>query len=173
MINWISLLEEIPEGEDLYFVADDKDYRSVIDSNLFNPYLSIEWQRKKKSNLIFYGQLSRFFKKNFPNIKLADEYDKNKRIQVLVDSGAFWCTHSAIAHLSVYTSFTHDEAVRLIEAAVTNEQIYWIAGDEDVNTFFCRVFEENGKHVKNELQSVFKEKYLPDSSNDQDDDLPF
>jgi hypothetical protein len=32
-INWEALLAEVPDGEDLYLIADDRDYLSVLNEN--------------------------------------------------------------------------------------------------------------------------------------------
>ena len=49
------------EGEDLYIIAEDSDYRSKFDDSRFSPVLKWEWKTKKKSEVFFYRRLSSFF----------------------------------------------------------------------------------------------------------------
>jgi predicted nucleic acid-binding protein len=60
-INWESILEGSPVGEDIFFVTDDKDYCSPLDERHFNLFLSREWHRINKSHLLFYSKLSALF----------------------------------------------------------------------------------------------------------------
>jgi hypothetical protein len=46
-INWEALLTHVPEKEDIYFIADDKDYYSPLDSSVFNTFLQHEWTSRK------------------------------------------------------------------------------------------------------------------------------
>jgi len=64
-INWEVLLEHIPSGEKLYFITDDKDFASSLDSSQFNGFLVAEWRRSKGSELVFYKSLSTFLRKTF------------------------------------------------------------------------------------------------------------
>ena len=75
-INWEGLLEKVPSGEVMYFISDDKDFTSALDNNLFDSFLTEEWQRAKGTKLIFYKRLSSFFKDKFPEINLASELEK-------------------------------------------------------------------------------------------------
>lgn len=52
-VNWECLLENIPDGEDLYFISDDKDYYSEFCKDKFNIYLTTEWESIKKITNIF------------------------------------------------------------------------------------------------------------------------
>jgi hypothetical protein len=47
-LNWESLLRNVPEGEDLYLVADDQDYRGSLNDVDLHPYLAREWKSKGK-----------------------------------------------------------------------------------------------------------------------------
>lgn len=46
-INWEALLSEVPDDEDLYLIADDRDYFSVIDENKPKEFLIREWKQKR------------------------------------------------------------------------------------------------------------------------------
>lgn len=61
-INWETLLEAVPEGEDLYFVSTDKDYASLFDPKSFHPFLRKNGLRKNTPGLYF-TRLSTSFSK--------------------------------------------------------------------------------------------------------------
>ena len=56
-IIWECILDNVPIGEDLYFISADKDYRSLISDGNMNPFLLKEWEDKKESKLYFYSAL--------------------------------------------------------------------------------------------------------------------
>ncbi|TOG70339.1 hypothetical protein CGI95_25270, partial [Vibrio parahaemolyticus] len=68
-----AVLSEIPKDEDLHFVADDKDYYSVLDENRPKDFLLSDWKEFNDSDIFFYRRLSLFFKEHYPQIKLASE----------------------------------------------------------------------------------------------------
>jgi len=72
-------------------------------------------------------------------VDLHDLYaEKVAAIDELVDSRSFVQTHAAIAKLKYYRDiFNRSDAERMINAAVKNEQISWIATDSDVYSFFA------------------------------------
>lgn len=173
-INWESLIEKLPNENDLYFITDDKDYYSTLSSDAFNNFLLKEWKEKKDSELIYYKKLSDFFKENFPDINLSGEFEKDILIQGLSSSSNFAQTHKLISKLRKFTEFTHAQANDIISAAVSNNQIYWIIDDEDVNEFIRYIIdkyedvieEDNLEHIQHYLSSEVE------NVNDEDD-LPF
>jgi predicted nucleic acid-binding protein len=60
-INWECLLATTAEHTDIYFVSEDKDFRSQLSSE-FNKFLEDEWNDRKDSEIFFYGKISEFFK---------------------------------------------------------------------------------------------------------------
>lgn len=60
-INWELLLKEVPNGEDLFFVSSDKDFRSVLNENKFNNFLKKEWIENKNITDIFLQKFNRVF----------------------------------------------------------------------------------------------------------------
>jgi hypothetical protein len=85
-INWETLLAKAPTSVDLHFVTDDDDYSSPLDSEVFLPFLSEEYQRIKKAQVHYYKRLSRFFGSQFKHIHLASEIEKDLLIKDLRDS---------------------------------------------------------------------------------------
>jgi predicted nucleic acid-binding protein len=138
-VNWIALLETVPDGEDLHVISEDGDYYSVIDENRPHPYLKGEWTKKKKAKLFVYRTLSSFLKEHFDGV--AFSYDKNKEalIESLADAGSFAVTHNLIAKLEPFGYFSLKEVQRILAAALTNNQFGWIATDNDVHAFLKRV----------------------------------
>lgn len=175
-INWEALLSEIPILEDLHFVTDDKDYFSNLNSNVFDNFLLKEWQRRNNSDLIYYKKLSEFFKENFPDINLSDELEKDILIQGLATSGNFARTHQLISKLNKFTEFTEAQVNDIISATISNNQVYWIIDDEDVNQFINEIVSKYKDVIKEENLGEIQH-YLSNekssSTSDIDNDLPF
>jgi predicted nucleic acid-binding protein len=167
-INWEALLETTPEGEEIYFVSDDKDYCSPLDASQFDPFLLDEWAARKGSQLFFFKRLSSFLKEKFPYIKLASELEKDLLIRELAESGSFANTHVVFAKLSRYSDFNTDQINELVSAAITNSQVNWIAQDTDVSEFYCnlvrgredRIDQENLRHLKRLIPQIGTEEEL-------------
>lgn len=169
-IIWETLLEKVPNGEDLYFITDDRDYSSPLNPASFTPYLLEEWKDKKLSNLISYKRLSDFFADNNPDIELASEIDKDLLISALASSTYFANTHGVIARLSKYPEFTQTQLNEIVSAAVSNTQIYWIIEDDDINDFFMNIIREQEQIIEpenlNKLKDLLSEATI-------EDEIPF
>ena len=157
-INWESLLENIPNGEDLYIVADDKDYYSILDEQKPKDFLIDEWGHKNDSDAFFYRRLSQFFKDHYPDIQLASELEKELAIRSLAESSSFAATHAAIATLSSYTEFTQAQVSELVEPALTNNQVNWIVCDSDVKQFFLALLNSHGELMKQDEREQLENK---------------
>ena len=175
-INWELLLKHVPDEADLYFVSDDKDYFSPLDENEFNYFLLREWEKRKKSELVCYRRLSSFLKDHFPKITLASEFEKELYIQKLAASGNFSQTHSLVARLRRYGEFTATQINDIVEAVISNTQIFWILDDRDVNTFIRSVIEGNEGQINESNLDKLKQKLeaIESKEEDFDDELePF
>lgn len=172
-LNWEILLQNIPNGEPLYFITDDKDYASPIDSNIFNAYLTKEWQDQKQSKVVYYKSLSEFFKEHFPKITLASELEKDLVIRDLANSSSFAETHTIISKLNKYSDFTISQINAIIDAINSNNQVYWIIDDPDVKEFLSKIIKGKEAQLKpeslRELYSTMKD--TPDLI--QEDDVLF
>lgn len=142
-INWETLLDNVPQGEALYFVGDDGDFYSPINRQAFNEFLINEWTSKQGSDLIPYRGLSEFFQEHFPGIKFATELEKELLIEEFTMSSSFSQTHTLIRRLGVHTDFTSKQVKDLIQAAIYNSQIGYIIGDADVKAFLKPLVEEH------------------------------
>lgn len=139
-INWIALLDKIPEGEDLYIITNDSDYYDDKDKRIINSFLLYEWNQQKNSHIYIFKSLVDFFGKHISIIKLREEEQKNKLIEELEQSGSFHTTHHVIAKLEHYTdSFSNEDIQRIVIAGSDNSQISSILEDTDVKAFYCNL----------------------------------
>jgi hypothetical protein len=138
-VNWIALLDAVPNGESLHVISEDGDYYSTLDENRPHPFLKSEWEKRKKAQFRVYRTLSSFLKEHFDGV--AFSYDKNKEalIDSLADAGSFAVTHHLIAKLEQFGYFSLKEVQRILAAAVSNDQFGWIVTDADVYDFLKRI----------------------------------
>lgn len=166
-ISWEALLSEVPEKEDLYFIADDRDYVSVLDENKFKDFLLEEWKDRKKAQIIFYRRLSAFFKDTFPDIKVATELEKELLIRDLAASRNFAQTHIIVAKLSKFTEFTIAQLNEIVDAAISNDQVSRVMGDPDVHAFLKSVTEGHVRDIKpdswKQLQRLMTKRAEPEN----------
>lgn len=135
-INWECILDFVPDGEDLYFISADKDYRSLVSDENMNPFLLKEWEDKKGSKVYFYSTLVGFLNAHVNEIQLKAETDKQKLIDKLYESGSFASTHGIIASLKQYSGWTEQQVERICSALVDNNQVSWIIEDSDILDFY-------------------------------------
>lgn len=154
-IHWEWLLLQVPEGEDLHLISRDGDFGSDLSKGRLSKYLEQEWEKKKNSRCVLYESLPNFLKDHFPSIRLADEIDREAAVQLFEGTRSFVATHSAIAQLSKFDEYDKDQLLRLINVYISNEQIYWILGDADVEQFAHRLVEMAYAHdLINEVYPV-------------------
>jgi predicted nucleic acid-binding protein len=170
-LNWETLLVSAPESESLHFVADDKDYASPLEAAAFNSFLLAEWEETKKTALVPYRRLSGFFKSTFPDIHLASEIEKDFLIRRLAASTSFANTHTLIAQLTPFSEFTAAQANAILSAVIANNQIGWIAADQDVREFLKNVM--TGKAKQLDQEAVMEVQGLMGPERPQDDEIPF
>lgn len=142
-INWETLLDAVPDGEDLYFVSTDKDYASLFDVKKFHPYLAQEWAERKNSCIVFYKTLNEFFRENVSEIQLYSENEKDNLIEELSNSRSFVSTHRIIRRLSNHSGWTLRQIQDMCHAAMENSQITWLLGDDDVFEFYQELLEDS------------------------------
>lgn len=172
-INWEILLEHVPSGEKLYFITDDKDFASSLDSSQFNGFLVAEWRRSKGSELVFYKSLSTFFKENFPEITLASELEKDLAIRDLANSSSFAETHSIIARLRQYSDFSTAQINAIVQATISNNQVYWIIEDVDVYNFLLDIIKGKEDQITPDNLAELRRLLKLTAPAVMEDDLPF
>ena len=141
-IIWEALLKNIPNGEDLYIISADRDYRSIIDEKKINPFLEKEWNAKKKSSIKFYTNLVDFLNVHVKDIDLQAEREKLELIEKLKLSNSFMDTHGIIAMLNKYSSWSNIQIEALCESAINNSQVSLIIRDDDVKKFYTRILSD-------------------------------
>lgn len=170
-VNWVTLITELASREDLFFISDDKDFKSPLNEFALNSFLIDEWTTKKKSKIFFYTKLSDFFDEHHKDIQLKVEGEKNDLISELKDSSSFADTHLIILRLSKYVSFTDEQIRELVSIAINNSQVYAILSDSDVKDFYKKLIENKETIVNKEDYSSLTNKILEDEL--EDEQIPF
>jgi predicted nucleic acid-binding protein len=146
-INWECLLDELPQGEDLYFITGDKDYCSALNDDDFSDFLLTEWYEIKQTKIYFYKRLSSFCKEKFPEIAIASVRDKEFLIRDLVHSQSITNTQAAIEKLSYYSEFTAAQVNTIVTAAIANRHVVWSLEDDLVKGFLSSVVANNKQYL--------------------------
>ena len=174
-INWETLLETIPINEDLFFLSSDKDYKSVLDDNRFDQYLLTEWKNRKKSNLFFYKSLTEYFRLHLNDIELKTENQKNELISQLGFCFNFAATHSVVAKLSSFSSWTDEQIEQLLQAASSNNQIWAIINDNDIKSFYDSILKDKIDYFlsKDEFEWILKRLGYKRKNSENEIEIPW
>ena len=138
-VNWVSLIEAVPDDENIHIISEDGDYYSPLDESRPHPFLKREWSKKKGGELFTYRNLSTFLSKHFDGVAFWYDKDKNELIEHLATVGSFAGTHGLIAKLEQFGYFPLKEVEQILSAAVSNNQFGWIVTDDDVYSFLNRI----------------------------------
>ena len=137
-INWLVLLEAVPNEQEMHIISEDGDYYSALDEKDINPFLEEEWRDRKQSKVRVYRTLTQFMSTHFDGVALSFDQNKKALIQALVDSRSFARTHSLIADLNDYGYFSLEEARAILDAAESNGQFGMIVTDPDISEFLVK-----------------------------------
>lgn len=170
-VNWESLLAAIPNGEDVFFISEDKDFISALNGQNICSYLNKEWTSRKGSKIFFYTSLSAFFNEHLKAISLKTEEEKNRQIALLFNVGNFRNAHSIIARLSTYSYFSDEQTNVICQAAASTNQIWGIISDDDINEFYRGILKGREEIVRDDetLQWLYN-KIFPEKRIKIDDD---
>ncbi|CAG1000343.1 hypothetical protein PLCT2_03040 [Planctomycetaceae bacterium] len=138
-INWIVLLETVPDKEPLHLISADGDFYSALNEEQPNPFLKEEWEQRKRSQLRVYRTLSAFMSEHFDGVAFSFDKEKDALIDELATSGSFAGTHLIISKLEAFRYFSQKEVERILSAAKENDQFGWIVTDQDVSDFLNRI----------------------------------
>lgn len=161
-INWLILLNTVPDGEGVHIISADGDFYSPLDDERVHPFLKEEWREEKNSDVYVYRTLSAFLSEHFDGVAFSYDKEKDGLIDDLAETGSFAGTHSIIAKLENYNYFSLKEVERVLEAAIANDQFGWIVTDYDISDFLNRIAVPR-RHELNKLEyieildNVFKE----------------
>ena len=177
-LNWETLKEVVPEGNDLYLVSKDRDYKSALGKGQVSSFLASEWRTDKNGEIHFYESLTDFFQKKFPDIKLAADVKNNILIEKLAKSGSFATTHAVVGALLKQTAFTTEQAEELVSIAQLNNQVGWIIGDNDVKDLYVKIQNDNGGSISEESKKALDEMLAEaeednDPHDEADEEIPF
>jgi len=157
-VNWEALLDDVPDGEDIFFISEDGDFYSFLDQATIDEYLVEEWGEKKSSTVHPYNRLSSFFQDHFPDIKLASELEKDLLIEELVTSSSFDATRMTVSKLRRFSDFTKSQVDKIVTATITNNQIYWIATYVTIKSFLESIV--TGREDSIEPEKLVRIKYV-------------
>lgn len=138
-INWIILLDAVPNGKSIHIISEDSDFYSSISDSSPHPFLLDEWHEKKGSNLFVYRTLTKFMKKHFDGVAFSFDEDKEALIDDLIDAGSFATAHRIISKLEEYSYFSLIDVSKILGAASENNQVGSVVADWDVSDFLNRV----------------------------------
>ncbi|MCV2957272.1 PIN domain-containing protein, partial [Escherichia coli] len=138
-VNWECLLKAIPNGEDIYIITEDGDYKSAFIKDDMNEYLKYEWKKKKDSEPHIYARLSEFIGEHFPQASNLAEMEVNFTIDELRRSGSFATTHRVVAKLLKFNHFTQEQILKIIDIYFNNDQVGFIKDDDDVKLLARRL----------------------------------
>jgi len=138
-INWIILLNSVPDGENIHVISEDGDFYSTLDEESAHPFLQEEWGRTKKASLKVYRTLSSFMKEHFDGVAFSFDKEKDSLIDELSDAGNFAWTHGLVEKLEKYSYFSAKEVHRILNAVTGNKQVRLILTDWDVSDFLNRI----------------------------------
>jgi hypothetical protein len=147
-INWLLLMEHVPDRQALYVISEDKDYFSTFEENKINPFLEEEWKRKKKSSVTCYRSLKAFLGDHFAGVTLSFDPEKMELINALGNSSCFATTHAIVAKLDGFSFFSLHEAKTLLEAAHQNDQVRLIVPDSDVSALMLKAATPHKRHLR-------------------------
>ena len=138
-VNWISLLQSVPDDEDIHLISEDGDFYSCLNEDAPSAFLAEEWGEKKNGTLFVYRTLSAFLKEHFDGVAFAFDKRKEALIEELAESGSFAHTHALVEKLEGFSYYSAAEVARILGAAVSNSQVHLIDTDRDVSDFLHRV----------------------------------
>lgn len=137
-INWLALLSSLPEGSNLHIISNDSDFAKDDRSEEVMPYLKYEWTAKRKGDVTLWKRLSAFMAKQFPDADNAIAVEHAIKIESLASSLSFARTHKIVEEFGDLSHMSDSNVSALAQAVLANNQVYWIASDEDVSSFLIQ-----------------------------------
>lgn len=157
-VNWETLLECIPDNEDLHILSMDGDYECALNPGEVSSFLQKEWRERKNANVFLYARLSAFSSKYFSGFSIEEDSEREALIEQLRSSGNFRETHNTIAYLLLRFPFSAAQAAALVEIAMVNTQVKWVLSDEDVKDFFTKLIDEHSDTLEESVLDELKSK---------------
>jgi hypothetical protein len=158
---WVALLKNVPEKADLHITSGDGDFASEANQNEIKPYLQSEWAKKKQGTVKLWKRTSQFLAAHFPDAATAIEIERTLMVESLERSPNFATTHAVIAEFSDLSHLSQPLVDRLANAILSNSQIRWLRGDDDVkkfiNDFLSKYQNQLATAVKDEIKVLLQD----------------
>jgi len=169
-INWLLLLESVPENKTIHVISRDGDFFSALREDAPHSFLTKEWSEVNGGELRVYRSLSVFMKEHFDGVAFSFDDEKQQLIEALADSGSFAATHSLVASLEKYGYFSLKEVKAILDAATENNQFGWITTDYDVCKFLHRIMlPHSASLTKKDHKEIFSQVIQQTSGWEADD----
>jgi hypothetical protein len=147
-VNWECLLAAVPDGEDLFFITRDSDFYSRTSRDDFSPFLDAEWAERKRSRILFFNRLSAFCCDQLPHFRFATDVEKDLLVSELVESPSFVVTRRTLSRLARVPKLSDAQVEAVVDAALANPQIHWIARYPEVGGPLLRLVEGREEAVE-------------------------
>lgn len=166
-IKVVKDFEEFEKYVDDYFRAEyfisrlkEEINSEIDDTSIEDAWLNIDgnWVLKVICNENVY-----FVEVDFASREILEfiDSDFSAGIEQLTVSGSFSGTHGAVSEIANFIKyFSDDDVQKLIKAATENEQIYWIASDEDVKDFFIKLYQAKHQIIPGDIKSQFEQYFI-------------
>ncbi|MDD3067154.1 MAG: PIN domain-containing protein [Candidatus Gracilibacteria bacterium] len=173
-INWECLLDNVNYGQDLHLISVDRDYCSPIDDGKFSLFLEEEWVAKKSSKIIYYRDLSSFFKANFPKIKITGEDIKDAKIKRFAKSASFKEVRKNLGELQKIGDFSSKQIEDIVKASLSNGQITRCQeySPKSVSGILSEIIKGHGNDIDSQEYKHFCEVFnIPQEKNLSEDQI--
>lgn len=152
----------------VHLISGDDDYSSDLQRDELHEMLVDDAKRRMPDGaVVLHKRLSGFLRRHYPDIEVAAEAEADVAVSRLERSGAFASTHSAIAALGDFSDFSPAHVRRLANAALENDQITMILGDEDVHDFYRQLLERHADDLEQPQRDALTAR-LTDAEEDDD-----
>ena len=84
-VNWMALLNAVPNGENIHVISEDGDFYSTLEENRPHPFLKDEWRRKKQAEMFVYRTLSSFTKQHFNGVTFPYDFELAEREREILE----------------------------------------------------------------------------------------
>ena len=160
-ISWVALLRAVPASADLHVISADDDFSSEANPNEIKPYLAAEWTTKKHGTVKLWRRASQFLAAQVPGAATAIEIERTLMVESFEKSPSFARTHALIGEFPDLTHLSPALVDRLANAILTNSQIHWLRGDDDVKKFITQFLGEYSAKMESstreELDKLLRE----------------
>jgi len=134
-LSWETLLVQAPKGTDLAAITADSDFVSPLVGDL-SQYLAEEWNARVSGTARRFAKLEDYVRRERPEVAFPEDVRRDWAVRCLEECGSFRETRSTLRHLhrAYLGSIGLDEAIRVLRAAITNNQVRWILEDDDIQS---------------------------------------